>query len=447
MKDMAVKKTRWLARATAVALVAGLVASGSSAQDLLPPPSPSQPVQENVPGEPVQAPAQKEELLPGLPVRKLNLQECIALAFESQPALVAARASLAAAESAQRGLNSIMLGRLLSPDLVYRKQQACLGVQIAQAGLFQAEWETRYAVTRNYYSVIYARQQTGVVNGLVDKLDRAVQKAELLLKAGDPNLKINTLDRDNLIVNRDLYKARGFEASIGVDKATAALREAIGVKQGYPLEIAEDSLPPLVENLNKEELVALALSQRGELQQAYAASRVTALEICAQGKIRTPVGRTFAMGSDIHAKPIPQGTSNGQYTPSAIGLEMPVSMAGHRSERMQRARDLNERAGAVVDKTENLIVLETEAAYYKWLEAKGKVTTLAALPALAKKIGDNTQNRFDNGNVSGEELIRARTLEDQARANYNEALYNHVLALAALERITAGGYQFPHKQP
>ena len=64
------------------------------------------------------------------------------------------------------------LARFISPDLPLRRQQACLGVQIAQAALFQTEWETRYAVTRNYFSVIYAREQGKVVKSVVEKLDR-----------------------------------------------------------------------------------------------------------------------------------------------------------------------------------------------------------------------------------------------------------------------------------
>ena len=64
-----------------------------------------------------------------------------------QPALAAARASLAAAESGKRGLDSLgLFGNILAPDLHIRKQQACLGISINAAGLQQAEWETRYAV-------------------------------------------------------------------------------------------------------------------------------------------------------------------------------------------------------------------------------------------------------------------------------------------------------------
>lgn len=387
-----------------------------------------------------------QELLPNIPVRKLNLQECIALGMEHQPALAAARASLAAAESGQRGLYSIGLARFLAPDLKIRKQQGCLGIQIAQANLFQAEWETRYAVTRNYYSVVYARLQGGVVKGLVDKLDRAVDKAKLIVKSGEVKL-VTQIDVDTLTVNRDFYKSREYEAVVGIERAQAALREAIGVNQDYALETSADTLPALTEDLKKEELIAVAVAQRGEMTQAQLASRVTELEIQAQGRIFGPSGRTFALGSDLHAKPIPQGVANGEYRPGALGLEMPVNMAGHKRDRMQRARDFNDRAGAVVEKTENLIALEVEAAYLKWKESAGRAKSLFGSIKLAQKVADNTRGRFDNGNVSGEELIRATTLEDQVRVNYNDALYNHALAIAALERVTAGGFQFPQKQP
>src|SRR4029079_17455264 len=132
---------------------------------------------------------------------KLNLDACIQLAFEHQPALSAARSSLASAQSAYRGVNSITsVARLLAHALPIRRQQACLGIQIANAGLFQAEWDARYAVTRNYYSVIYARAQHKVVGNLVRKLDDAAGKAEKLVGAGDPNIKVTTIDVDTLKV-------------------------------------------------------------------------------------------------------------------------------------------------------------------------------------------------------------------------------------------------------
>ncbi len=266
-------------------------------------------------------------------------------------------------------------------------------------------------------------------------------QARKLVKAGDPDIKVTNLDVDVLALNLKLLKSKEVEAQIGIRKAIAGLREAIGVGLDYPLEVAADSLPPLVHDLNKDNLIAMALANRGEIAQAGAAQQVTQLEVAAQGKLRGPTGRTFAAGADVHAKPIPQGVANGEYRPGAIGLEMPASLAGRKADRIDRAQDLNTRALAVVDKTYNLVALEVEATYLKWLEAAEKVQGLAEAPAIASQITDKIKKEFDKGKVSGEAILRAQGMEEQIAASYNEGLYQHALALAALERVTAGGYR------
>jgi len=186
------------------------------------------------------------------------------------------------------------------------------------------------------------------------------------------------------------------------------------------------------------------LSNRGEMEQASAALRLMELEIEAQRRVCfNPVVKTFAAAADVHAKQIPQGISNGEYRPDAIGPEIPGNLVGKRGARVQRAQDLTNRAEAVVDKTHNLITLEVEAFYLKWEEAAIKARILGKTTALAADIAKRVQKVFNEGQASGEELLRSRTMEDQAQAMYNEALYNHALALAGLERATAGGYPFP----
>src|SRR5687767_8253829 len=98
------------------------------------------------------APAVAQEPAPA----KMTLPELINLGIDRQPALSAARASLAASQSGYNGVSSLGLGaRLLSRDIPVREQQACIGISIAAAALEQAEWDTRYAIVRNYYSIIY----------------------------------------------------------------------------------------------------------------------------------------------------------------------------------------------------------------------------------------------------------------------------------------------------
>jgi outer membrane protein TolC len=374
---------------------------------------------------------------------QLSLEGCVELGLANQPAMAAAQSSLDAAQWAAQGLNNLprVVG-LLSRDLPYRRQQACLGITIAEAALEQAEWETRYAVTRNYFSVIYARDQVKVVTDVLTKLNQALDRVKELLKGEDPKTTKN--DQRNLEIQIALLRLRLTEATIGIDRANAALREAIGMDRDSPLEIAKDArLPDPVPNLDLEELVTMGLERRGEMVQASSAEQVTNLEVYAQQRSHKIQAQTFAAGGDVHAKPIPQGVSNNEYRPGAIGLEMPPYLTGKKGDRVQRAQAYHDRAGAVVDKTQNLIVLEVQANYYKWKEALDKVNYLKKVLTTADELAESVTKQFNNKEkgVTPEMMIRARTQADQVKAQYNEALYNHALALAALERVTAGGYR------
>jgi outer membrane protein TolC len=371
----------------------------------------------------------------------LTLDECIGVGLERQPSLAAARASLAAAEDNRQALQHLRLARLISRELPVRRQQANLGVVIASAGLEQAEWETTYAVTRTYFSAVYALRQQAVAAGVVNKLKLYREEAQFLLKKGDPDSLVTQADVDKLATNTDLYELRHIQATQGAKRALAALREAMGLEADCQVVVADRNLPLVQDVPSREELLDLALGRRGEVVQAGNAARVTELEVCAQNKSFGLTHQTFAAVSDIHAREIPQGIANKEYRPSAIGLDMPTTLAGRRGDRVRRAQDFSVRAGAVVDKTRNLIALELDDSYLKWREASLHLRVLAGTHAKAAAVLKSVEARFQIGRVNGDDIIRAKTLESQVEAEQNEALFNQALALAALERITAGGFQ------
>ena len=77
-----------------------------------------------------------------------TLDECLAIGRANQPTLQAALASLAAAQTAQRGLNDIRFGSRLSKDLPIRKQQSAHGVCAAAANLHQVERDVDCSIAR-----------------------------------------------------------------------------------------------------------------------------------------------------------------------------------------------------------------------------------------------------------------------------------------------------------
>jgi outer membrane protein TolC len=360
------------------------------------------------------------------------------IAVEQQPALAARRASLAAAEEGYRGATELRVPVLFARDLPIRRQQACLGITIAAAGLSQAEWETLYSVTRTYFGVIYARQQLLVLDELVNILRGYQELVGDLVKKGD--IKGTTSSFNKITVYLGLAEGRKAEALRGIDRANAALREAMGVAPETNVRVAEQKLPTPQVTPNRNELVALALSRRGEMIQVAAASRVADLEVEAQAKHCWPLASTFASGADIHAHPVPQGISNHEYRPGATGLEMPSNLVGPRASRVEHARDLSVRAAAVVDKTRNLIALEAEDMFFKWEEASRRVPQSKIAQETGNNLAKDTRADYRQNLVKIEEVLTNEALAAQAAAAYNEALYNLVVAVADLQRVTAGGF-------
>ncbi|MSU79783.1 MAG: TolC family protein [Gemmataceae bacterium] len=392
----------------------------------------------------------------------MSLEACLKLGNRHQPAIDAARASLSAANSGKRGLDRLFIPRLFTPDLGIRKQQASEGITIAEAGLIQAEWETRYSITRNFFTVQYIRAQQEVINDVLSNLEKGTERAKKIFGDGDPDGKITRVDLDFLDVQLGLVEKNKAQIDNGMLKALAALREAMGLSHNYPLEIGAIGLPPAVREeiqmekdkkgkdvkkitfhrvykINREDLILAALSNRGEMIQASAANRVVNLEISAQNRALGWRVNTFGSGSDVHAKPIPQGIFNNDYRPGAIGLEIAPTVVGRKAERVQHVTDFAARSSAVVDKTTNLISLDVEAMYLKWQEAVSQVESLTRVVdkaiSLPKRVQELNPREF-----TSTAIIQANTVAIMVRTQLNDALHTHALALAGLERATAGAF-------
>jgi outer membrane protein TolC len=371
-----------------------------------------------------------------------TLGDCIRIGRDQQPALAAQRASLASAQTASASLQALRVPRIIARDLPVRREQACLGITIAAAGLEQAEFDTIYAITRTYYGVIYAREQLKVAEDLSKSLKFYQDSISELVKKGDSReYTTSTLDKITLYLK--LAETRQAEAARGIDRATAALNEAMGLDPQCPTVLAETTLPTPHTNATRDQIVMLALARRGEIVQANTARDVVDLEATAQDRLCfRPTTHTFAAGADVHSRPVPQGFMNGEYRPGATSLEMPVLFAGPRSYRVERARDLGVRASAVVDKTRNLVTLEAEDAFFKYEEAARKLPLVNEATTAGTRLAKTTRDDFTaNSKVKIDDILTGEALAAQAKASANETLYNLIIAVAGLQRVTGGGYE------
>jgi outer membrane protein TolC len=370
----------------------------------------------------------------------LGLAECLHLAEVRQPRMAAQRASLAAAEDGKRALEELHFPAVVvEPEIPIRRKQAALGVDAAAAGLDQAERETAYAVTRTWFTVQYAREQERVARGVVERLSATRDAAQRALDAGVKDVTANDVSRS--LVYQRLADARRTQATQGVKRALVALREAIGLAPNAAFEVPAVPLPNPAARPNREEVVAAALARRGDLMQATIFAQVAGLEVDAQCTSHHQKMQTFAAGSDIHSRQVPQSVHNTEYRPGAVPPEMPTLLAGSRAERMKHAQDLSARAEAVVEVTRNLVALEAEEAFLRWEEAAQQARQAREGADAADKLAADLNKDFTGGaKVKVEDVINAHVLASQARSQYNEYLYRQILGLAELERVTARGF-------
>ncbi|MCS6851797.1 MAG: hypothetical protein NZ700_11585 [Gemmataceae bacterium] len=372
------------------------------------------------------------------PQRLLSLPEAIAYALAHQPALAAQRASLASSRSSHQAALRTRVPTFLAPDLPYRRQQAAVSVRLAQAGLAQAEWDAVYAVTRTHFSVIYARMQRRIGERLVQQLrQRQKEETEELLKR-QPGAERSTVRSAILL---QLVESQLQDAVAGEHRALAAWREALGAPPDFDAEPAGDELPDPILDLDREQVVQFALERRGEVIQAAGAVELTELEVCAQQALRRLQTTTFAAYADLHARPVRPGSFGRDYSPVAVALEMPSQLSGKREDRVAKVLALQERAEAVAAKTRNLVLLEAEHAFSQYQEYRQKRVTLRrageAAVNLTRLLWKDyrqllTIARFD-------EAVLAELIAGEVRLQVNEAQFQYVLALAALQRVTAGG--------
>jgi outer membrane protein TolC len=374
-----------------------------------------------------------------VPALTLSLKECVERALERQPRIAAGRASVAAAQEGLQSLEHLLAPALLAPELPIRRKQAALGVSAAMAALEQADRQAVYAVTRTYYTALYAREQESVAKWVVERLSATRDLAQRAVEGGARD--VSTTDVERVTVYLPLAEAKQIQAHQGVERALVALREAIGLGCETVVDVPQGRLPEMAIVPHRLTVVAQALAHRRELIRAGVFVDATDLEVKAQASDRHRRMQTFAAGGDIHGNEVPAANQNDDYRPGGIAPEMPTLLVGTAGDRSKHAQALNARAVAVAETSANLIVLEAEDAVLRWQEASQKLPKASDAATVGAKLADDLSKKLALGaRTKVEEVVNAQVLAAQARALYNEYHYRQIIALADLERITAGAF-------
>ena len=291
------------------------------------------------------------------------------------------------------------------------------------AGGIQADVTLR--IKEAYYRGMLAAETVRTAQARAEASAELVKTTQALFTAGK-GLESATrrVEAEQADAHRALTTARNNHV-----KALLDLKAAMGVRLDSDITLSDAlTFRPLTGDLAAQ--ITAAAKTRPELQAARARTMAATAQVrTARGSQGPQVaGMAMVDGFTSH----PQGTREG-YTVGIV-LSLPLLDGGQRRAETAQARARQERADAEAHDLELRVAVEVQQA---WLDAQAAAenyrTAQAALLAVQSAY-DVTALRVQNQKALLVEQLDALAALTQARGNVAQALYDHSLAVARLQR-------------
>lgn len=295
----------------------------------------------------------------------------------------------------------------------------------AASDLSGTQAETVLRIKEAYYRALLGTENVKSAQSRFDAAAEMVRTSQALFTAGKGlESAVRRVEAEQADAQRIVTTARNSQA-----KALLDLKAAMGVRLDSDLTLADTlTFAPPTGDLNAH--LADAAKRRPELRairfrQSAAARQTDAVRGSQGAQI---YGMAMADGFTSH----PQGTREG-YTVGVV-VSLPLFDGGQRRAETAQARARQERADAEVQDMALRVAVEVQQA---WLDvetaAENYKTAQSALQS-AQSAYDVTTLRVQNQKALPVEQLDALASLTQAKTNIAQALYDHSLAIARLNR-------------
>jgi outer membrane protein TolC len=391
--------------------------------------------------------AEAETIDPGA---TLTLERCIAIALAANPDLAAEEAGVGGAEAIvdqkraplkpsvglssthSRGEGSDTTRADLSVrQLLTDGGKSQKALEAARAGLDEAKSAVAWArigliydVQSAFYELLRRRWDLQTARESLTLYETQLRQAEATYDAGlAPKSDVTAARVDLGQARLELTRA---QANLAL--ARSALEKLLAVEAAPDYDIAEPEAPPRT-GFDEESALKQALSLRPDLRARREALRAAELNrtVAAKGmagELSASGGYDWSDGDD------------GQWRTS-LTLSLPLADGGLTDARVREAEASVERAKAREASLRLAVIHEVRQALLSLAEALENRNTTELNLTQAKENLDLAQGRYAVGVGSSLEISQAAEAYSRALKDRNQALYDHHLALAGLEKATA----------
>jgi outer membrane protein len=403
----------------------------------------------------------REAISPG---ETLDLETCIAISLENHPSILGAAGDLKASTSRIDGARSGYYPQVSASSSVARNHPAdtsekrgttgnehrnsvdlsqniydfgrtstqvqvqSLGAEASRDDLRDTARQVVFAVKQAYYGILQSRQDRDAYAETVRILQLHLDQARNFYSVGIRS----KIDVTSAEVNLGGARLGLLNAENGIRTARIALNNAMGMPDAPPFEIRDESgyreyKADLSQSLES------AYGKRPDLQAAKARTDAAkrSVDLARAGyypRLSGNAGYAFS-GSDY---PLDEGWSVG------ASLDFPLFNGFLTRSQVEEARGNLQAAEAGVRLVRQNIRLDVEQAYYNLLTVREKITVAELTLRHARENRGLAMGRYSSGVGSSIEVADAVMAEALAGRSYNNALYEHRMAVASLEKAMGG---------
>jgi len=307
-----------------------------------------------------------------------------------------------------------------------------------------------YDVTARFYEYLRAQRRLEIARTDLARQQEAFQLASRKFEAGlIPEVEALQMEVDLAQSRNDLLGAEG-----AVARAADRFKLDVGLPLDAALRVEAETAPRFYE-VDPDLALRHALEHRAEIRNTEAGLRraeITVAETDARsavkGELRAYYGLTGVGSSDddlslrgmwdlswddLQQRPGNKGV--------AFTLSVPLWDSGVNGAEVAAARAALERSDLGIDRQRRAVVLQVNAALSNLAESRARLEALARSVEVAGRGLDISLQRFDNGDITSQDLALDRSRLTQASLAYLDAFIQYQLAGADLRRQTLWDFE------
>jgi outer membrane protein len=398
-------------------------------------------------------------------VQNLTLAQCITMVLATNPGLAISEADLFAKEesvsSARKDLYpslSTFYTYMKELDGVYQPQEDfhSYGVTAEQPLYMGKSLITAIAVSeldknnaelarqqninnlvlqtyQTYYNLLNAQKLEEVASQAVERLQAHRKDAQAFYDAG-------LIPKNDLLAS-ELQLAQGQQDLLKAENATSLAMSALNLLLERPATMpltVTDRLIYTKRNIEWDEVVQLALTQRPEIKQGELTARIAEKNIILTKAPYLPtvsLSATYTRQSeDFLGSSNPSGPN--EIKSAQAQAQWKFWSWQQKKNKVAAARLEVKKAKEFVRQVRDTVILEVREAFLSLLEAEKNITVAQKSIEQAEENYRITQGRFQSQLATSTEVLDAQTLLTTARSNYYNALYGYNTASAFLDRAS-----------